>query len=69
MKLVFKIFWKNFAFPWPFCPAPMGDLYFDDSFTGCGGFGDIFGPNLNIPECQKDIQCVAVMYVLVIHKT
>ena len=42
----------------------MGDLYFDDSFTGCGGFGDIFGPNLNIPERQKDIQCVAVMYVL-----
>ena len=38
------------------------DLYLDDSFTGGGGFGDIFGPNLDIPECQKDFQCVVVGY-------
>ena len=39
-----------------FSPLQMED--FDDSFTSCGGFGDIFGPNLDIPECQKDFQCV-----------
>ena len=33
------------------------DLYFDDSFTGGGGFGDIFGPNLNIPGCQAIVWC------------
>ena len=65
MKLVFKIFCISMPF---FAQLQMVDLYFDDSFTGCGGFGDIFGPNLNIPECQKDIQCVAVMYVLVLYQ-
>ena len=43
-----------------FSPLQMED--FDDSFTSCGGFGDIFGPNLDIPECQKDSQCVVVGY-------
>ena len=65
MKLVFRIFCISMPF---FVQLQMGDLYFDDSFTGCGGFGDIFGPNLNIPERQKDIQCVAVMYVPVLYQ-
>ena len=68
MKLVIKmvkfcISRQHFAL----APSPIEDLYFDDSFTGCGRFGDIFGPNLNIPERQKDFQCVAVIVLILLN--